>query len=84
MYNKTQNNHRPPQQEQQQTKSQQQQNHRLRTDCSLSHQGGGGGLNAFHWHQPPTPDSAAVEEQETPSPYGSPPINVMYDHGETL
>ena len=33
-------------------KKSKQQNHRLRTDSSLSHRGGGGGgLNAFYWYQ---------------------------------
>ena len=66
-------------------KSQQQQNHRLRTDSSLSHRGGGGGgLNAFYWYQIFALDSAVVEVQEMFSSHGSLLTNVMYHHGETL
>ena len=50
-------------------KSQQQQNHRLRTDSSLSHRGGGG-LNAFYWYQIFTLDSAVVEVQKMFSSHG--------------
>ena len=39
-------------------------NHRLRTDSSLSHRGGGGGLNAFYWYQIFALDSAVVEVHE--------------------
>ena len=43
-----------------------QQNHRLRTDISQSHWGGGGGggLNAFCWHKIVALDSAVVEAQK--------------------
>ena len=48
-------------------KTYQQQNHRLRTDSSLSHQGG---LNAFYWYQIFALDSAVVEVQEMFSSHG--------------
>ena len=63
-------------------KSQQQQNHRLRTDSSLSH--GGGGLNAFYWYQIFALDSAVVEVQEMFSSHGGHLTNAMYHHGEAL
>ena len=44
-------------------KNQQQQNHRLRTDSSQSHWGGGC-LNAFYWYQIFPLDSAVVEAQK--------------------
>ena len=65
-------------------KSQQQQNHRLRTGSSLSHRGGGGGLNAFYWYQIFALDSAVVEVQEMFSSHGSLLTNAMYHHAETL
>ena len=47
--NKDQTQNPDKQWEQHKTINQQQQN--LRTDSSLSHWGGGGGLNAFYWCQ---------------------------------
>ena len=64
--------------------SQQQQNHRLRTDSSLSHRGGGGGLNAFYWYQIFALDSAVVEVQEMLSSHGGLLTNAIDHHGETL
>ena len=65
-------------------KSQQQQNHRLRTDSSLSHRGGGGGLNAFYWYQIFALNSAVVEVHEMFSSHGGHLINAMYHHRETF
>ena len=55
---------------------------RLRTDSSLSHRGGGGGLNAFYWYQIFTLDSAVVEVQEMFSSHGGHLTNAMYHHGD--
>ena len=49
----------------------QQQNHILRTESSLSHRVGGGGLNAFYLYQIFALDSDVVELQELFSPQGS-------------
>ena len=57
-------------------KSQQQQNHSLRTDSSLSHRGGGG-LNAFYWHQILALDSPVAEIQEMFSSHGGLLTNAM-------
>ena len=65
-------------------KSQEQQNHCLGTDSSLSHRGGGGGLDAFSRNQIFALDSANVEVQEMFSSHGSLQTNAMYHHGETL
>ena len=64
--------------------SQQQQNHRLRTDSSLSHWGGGGGLNAFYWYQIFALDSAVVKVHKLFSSHGSLLTIAIYHHGETL
>ena len=61
-----------------------QQDHRLRTDSSLSHRGGGGGLNAFYWYQIFALDSAVVEVQEMFSSHGGHLTNAMHHHGVTL
>ena len=63
-------------------KNQQQQKHCLRTVSSLSHRGGGGGLNAFYWYQIFALDSAVVEVQEMFSSHGSLLTNAMYHHGK--
>ena len=42
------------------TMNQQLQDHRLRTGRSLSHWGGGGGLNAFYWYQTFAQDSVTI------------------------
>ena len=63
-------------------KSQQQQNHRLRTDSSLSHRGGG--LNAFYWYQIFALDSAVVEVQEMFSSHWGHLTNALHHHGKTL
>ena len=47
-----------------------QQNHRLKTDGSLSHWGGGGGLNAFYWRQISILDSVVVITQKLLSSHG--------------
>ena len=62
----------------------QQQNHRLRTDSSLSHRGGGGVLNAFYWYQIFALDSSVVKVQDLFSSHGSLLTIAMYHHAETL
>ena len=61
----------------------QQPNQGLRTDSSLSHRGGGGGINAFYWYQIFALDSAVVEVQEMFSSHGGHLTNAIYHHGET-
>ena len=63
----------------------QQQNHRLRTDSSLSHRGGGGGvLNAYNWCQIFTLNSVVVKTQKMFSSHGGFLTNAMNNHAETL
>ena len=52
------------------TMNQQQQHHRLRTDSSLSHWGGGG-LSAFYWYQIFAIDSVRVRTQKLFSSHGA-------------
>ena len=55
-----------------------------RTDSSLSHRGGGGGLNAFYWYQIFAQDSAVFEVQEMFTSHGGLLTNALDHHGETL
>ena len=58
------------------------QNHRLRTDSSLSHRVGGGGLNAFYGYQIFALDSVVVEVQEMFSSHGGHLTYAMYHQGD--
>ena len=64
------------------TINQQLQNHRFRTDSSLSHRGGGGGLNAFYWRQIFALDSVVVNTQRLFSSREGFLTNAMHHHRE--